>query len=87
MTRLPTFYRIPPGTKPARCKSCGATVYWIVTARGANMPVSVDYPGCYGPIGPTGHPDEGVGVSHFTNCPNASAHSKKGGKRDAAPNP
>ena len=35
-------YEIPRGLKPARCRSCGVSVYWIRTKAGKLMPVDQD---------------------------------------------
>ncbi len=35
-------YAIPAGTREARCKSCGASIFWIVTTFGRRMPVDGD---------------------------------------------
>lgn len=35
-------FAIPVGSEPAKCRSCGDTIYWIVTAAGKPMPVNPD---------------------------------------------
>ena len=35
-------FEIPPGTPEARCRSCQATIHWLKTAAGKNMPVDPD---------------------------------------------
>lgn len=50
----------------ARCKSCGARVIWADTPRNARVPLDA-VPG----------PD-GVYVSHFATCPQATAWSRAG---------
>jgi hypothetical protein len=35
-------YDIPAGTKSRRCKSCGATIYFVPTGSGRIMPVESD---------------------------------------------
>jgi hypothetical protein len=35
-------FAIPVGTPVAACKSCGAGIHWIKTAKGKNMPVDPD---------------------------------------------
>ena len=35
-------YRIPEGERPKKCRGCNATIYWVVTPRGRNMPVNPD---------------------------------------------
>lgn len=66
-------FDVPEDARLARCRSCGAGVYWIVTAAGRRMPLSAR----------TLHePEAGrrVAQSHFADCPNAAAH-RKGGMR------
>lgn len=75
------LFLIPLGTAPARCRSCGAVVYFIRTPRGKLMPVSIDAEGCRAPdtfpegqrnlFGGVDSPAPGRGVSHFSNCPQA----------------
>ncbi|MDQ3815288.1 MAG: hypothetical protein M3347_15310 [Armatimonadota bacterium] len=38
----PQRYQIPEGAKPRRCKGCGATIYFVATTNGRNMPVESD---------------------------------------------
>lgn len=33
---------IPEGTPAAKCRGCGAAMYWVKTAGGKNMPVDPD---------------------------------------------
>lgn len=40
--RAPVKYEIPAGTPPAKCRGCGAEMYWIKTTAGKNMPVDAD---------------------------------------------
>lgn len=40
--RPPLLFQIPPGTPASRCRSCSATVFWIVTPRGRKMPLDGD---------------------------------------------
>ncbi len=35
-------FPIPPATPVKACRSCGAGIYWIVTAKGKRMPVDPD---------------------------------------------
>ena len=35
-------YKVDTDAPPSKCKSCGATVYWIKTFKGKNMPVNPD---------------------------------------------
>lgn len=42
-TRRETLrFDVRPGTPASSCRSCGATVFWIVTPRGRKMPVDGD---------------------------------------------
>lgn len=59
-------------TNFSKCRSCQASIVWMKTARGANMPVDAD------------SVDEGDDlfdhtrhVSHFATCPNAAQHRKR----------
>ena len=36
------LFEIPADSKKANCRSCDATIYWIKTAKGNNMPVNPD---------------------------------------------
>lgn len=36
------LFEIPQGTPRAKCRSCGAAIYWIKTRNGKNMPVNAD---------------------------------------------
>lgn len=38
----PVKYSIPEGMPPAKCKGCAATIYWVKTPAGKNMPVDAD---------------------------------------------
>lgn len=35
-------FDIPKGTPVAKCRSCGASIQWIKTTKGKNMPVNAD---------------------------------------------
>jgi len=35
-------YEIPEGTPQSACRSCQATIYWVKTPAGKNMPVNPD---------------------------------------------
>lgn len=72
MTKPPQFFEIPANTNEAECRSCGAAVYWIITAAGKRMPVSIDIDGAFAPMGSEG----GRGISHFVDCPNRDSHRK-----------
>lgn len=63
-------YMIPilPGTKSSTCRFCPERIYWAPhPSTGRDHPVSVKAPDAYAPS-PTA---EGLGVSHFSNCPGA----------------
>lgn len=38
-TRPTLYFDIPAGAKPAKCKGCGADIFWIKTDKGKSMPV------------------------------------------------
>lgn len=55
----------------ATCKSCGATIVWLPTQKGAWMPVDSEGVAVDDDVYmPTLH------TSHFNTCPNADKHSK-----------
>lgn len=85
-----TIIVIPAGTKsvPCRGQTCHAKIYFVRNPRtGRVTPVSVDGEGCRRPseskdadqgdllAGPAQVYD-GVGISHFTDSPDADAFSK-----------
>lgn len=39
---MPVKFEIPPGTRPAACRSCQAPIFWVKTASQKNMPVDPD---------------------------------------------
>lgn len=45
----------------ARCRSCQAPIYWVLTEKGKRAPYNAD-------AGPNGEP-----VSHFATCPESQA--------------
>ncbi len=56
------------------CKSCGATIVWMKTDKGKNIPVDwFEVP--WGRRRPTTFDHETM-VSHFATCPNADKHRK-----------
>lgn len=73
--RPPHLFDIPPMERAAKCSSCGAAVYWIVTARGKKMPVDPAVPGGQVPS-PLKDGAPGRGVSHFATCPHADQHRR-----------
>jgi hypothetical protein len=38
----PILFEIPKDTPAALCRGCKATIYWIKTSKGKNMPVNPD---------------------------------------------
>lgn len=65
-----------PPSKAQRCRSCrscGASIIWLKTMAGKNMPV--DYDSVHS-LETTFNP-KGGHVSHFSTCPNASRHRKR----------
>jgi hypothetical protein len=73
MAREPFYFSVDPATPPRPCDRCPATIYFVRTTSGKRMPVRVDLPGCYPPVGPS----PGRGLSHFADCPGADAMRKK----------
>lgn len=77
---------LPP--RPGRCRSCGASVYWVLTGSGALMPVDVDpvdggnvrfvAQDLVEVVGPLEAElgDRPLFVSHFATCPNADEHRR-----------
>jgi len=72
---------------PARCRSCGAPIVWVETARGKQMPVDppLEILRSEAPLlgsGPTlEYFDTRHTPSHFQTCPQASAWRKAGSPR------
>lgn len=66
------FFAVPAGTPIASCRSCGRTIYWIVTGSGKRMPIDCTVPGAAAPTAKDG----GQGVSHFATCPDANTWRK-----------
>ena len=67
-------FRVPAGTLPKPCASCGKAVYWITHegARGkSRIPVSIDEKGWT-----PNQVGAGEGISHFADCPNAAQHRR-----------
>lgn len=68
-------FRVPAGTRPSKCSSCGAEIFWIEhqgrTGKTSRIPVSIDAEGR--------RPQDnqgGEGISHFADCPNADKHRR-----------
>lgn len=74
--KTPKLYPIPADNyRLARCSGCDASVYWV---KGTRFPISTDCEGGRRPWPETGDSNashDGVGVSHFTNCPNVDQFS------------
>lgn len=83
---------LPPsklGPPVAKCRSCGAAIYWATTGTGRQMPVDVK-PVENGNVALTwngkrisavyvagaAHPGV-LRLSHFATCPNAKQHRKR----------
>lgn len=71
--KAPKLYPIYADARRATCtgKTCGQTVYWDARYK---FPVSAD---CDGGVHPAPGAD-GVGVSHFSNCPDVRSFSGRG---------
>jgi len=72
-TKAPSLTEIPIGTRAATCSGCGATIYWIVTPKGARSPLSIAIEGGKAPTAT----EPGLGASHFIDCPAASRFHKR----------
>ena len=59
------YHAVPPGAKPERCKSCGASIVWAKTKTGADIPINVANQLT---IGSTRY-----GKTHFATCPQGRA--------------
>lgn len=62
-------YLIPAGARAGSCRSCGADVLWITTAKGSAMPLSV--------ATIEERDGERYALSHFSDCPQGKGWSKK----------
>lgn len=62
-------YLIPVGARAGSCRSCGADVLWITTAKGSAMPLSS--------ATIEKRNGERYAISHFGDCPQAKGWSKK----------
>lgn len=81
--KAPQFFDVPAGTPSAECRGCKQTVYWIVTEAGRRMPVNCDVLGGLRPVrfvggGGAVMKDNGRGISHFVDCPQAGTFRRKG---------
>lgn len=64
---------IPKATKPGKCKSCPAVVYWAPHPSTGNIhPVSIADPDAKAPT----DSEAGQGISHFADCPGAARHRR-----------
>lgn len=60
--RAPLLFEIPDGATPTTCRSCGDTIFWVLTKNMKRMPVDA-----FG---------DHRGESHFSTCPQANQHRK-----------
>lgn len=69
--KLPVHtYVIPPNAKPATtCGSCGASIVFVTTPSGSNMPLALSTQREWN--------GQQVATSHYRDCPHASAWGKK----------
>ena len=74
------WFTVPAGTPATECRGCRQTVYWIITAAGHRMPVNCDVEGGLRPVrfGGVEAKDNGRGISHFVDCPQAGTFRRKG---------
>lgn len=86
MTRLPD---LRGEIRAARCRSCGASIFWCKTAAGKSMPVDAEpapegniavgadgSATVLGPLERLAEPGRLLYVSHFATCPQAASHRK-----------
>lgn len=76
-----------PQYETAACRTCGRKIIWTTSPTGAHLPLDARAVTVYA-IVPDGDAlraekaerldHSAVYVSHFTSCPNASAHSRGG---------
>jgi hypothetical protein len=59
--------RIPVGARRGTCRSCGASVVWISTAKGAAMPIDASTIRII--------KNEQWGINHFATCPQGKGWS------------
>lgn len=73
------YFVIPAGAKTTECRSCQEPIYFVAMKTGRFMPVSVesDDPQVHAPEGV----EDGLGISHFSNCPKADQFRRKAGAR------
>jgi len=68
--KLPPYtYAIPPGAKTGHCDGCGAELVFVATPSGSQMPLALSTRYQLG--------SRWVAVSHFRDCPFASAFGKR----------
>lgn len=73
----PALVSIPAGTPARTCSGCGATIYGVITAKGAKAPVHINSELAPKSAAPTDLLD-GQGINHFADCPAASQFHKRG---------
>jgi hypothetical protein len=73
--RAPLLFPVPEGAEVTRCRSCGATVVWVITEGNAKRP------GKRMPLSAakteTNVLGERVAPSHFADCPQANDWRRK----------
>lgn len=65
----PHEYTLPKGAPVQRCRSCGASIVWSTTTRGAAVPLSLATVQYRNSIA--------FAQSHFVDCPQAHAWGKR----------
>lgn len=73
-------YVVPAQSRQKHCAgaTCSKMVYWILTPKGARMPIDVQHcDQCYPPT-PS---KDGMGVSHYKTCPDANNFSGRNRKK------
>lgn len=63
--------------QPSTCRSCGASIMWVKTQKGKNMPIDYDKDLEHEFVGAKGTSpmfDRDRMTSHFDTCPDAEKH-------------
>jgi hypothetical protein len=74
-SRPPNWVTVPHTADRARCRGCGATVYWVTTGRNRKMPVDCAVPGGAPPVRTPAQ--DGRGIAHFATCPKAGEFRRR----------
>jgi hypothetical protein len=66
----PGEFEIPAGAEVVKCRSCGASIVWGRTPKGASVPINVDQVRMVA--------GRGYGRTHFATCPDATGWRRQG---------